>query len=26
VWTAKADEILAKVQRARKVLDKSQSV
>jgi len=26
VWTAKADEILAKVRRARKVLDKSQSV
>jgi transposase len=26
VWTAKADEILAKVQRARKVLDKLQSV
>jgi transposase len=26
VWTAKADEILAKVQRARNVLDKSQSV
>ena len=26
VWTAKADEILAKVQRARKVLDKIQSV
>lgn len=26
VWTAKADEILAKVQRARKVLEKSQSV
>jgi transposase len=26
VWTAKADEILAKVQRARKVLEKTQSV
>ena len=26
VWTAKADEILAKVRRARNVLDKSQSV
>jgi len=26
VWTAKADEILAKVQRARKVLEKAQSV
>jgi transposase len=26
VWTAKADKILAKVQRARKVLEKSQSV
>jgi len=26
VWTAKADEILAKVQRARKVLEKIQSV
>jgi transposase len=26
VWTAKAEEILAKVQRARNVLDKSQSV
>lgn len=26
VWTAKADKILAKVQRARKVLDKLQSV
>ena len=26
VWTAKADEILAKVRRARKVLDKLQSV
>jgi transposase len=26
VWTAQADEILAKVQRARKVLDKSRSV
>ena len=26
VWTAKADEILAKVQRARNVLDKLQSV
>jgi transposase len=26
VWTAKANEILAKVQRARKALDKSQSV
>jgi len=26
VWTAKADEILAKVRRARKVLEKSQSV
>ena len=26
VWTAKAEEILAKVQRARNVLDKLQSV
>ena len=26
VWTAKADEILAKVRRARNVLDKLQSV
>jgi len=26
VWTAKADEILANVQRARKVLEKTQSV
>jgi transposase len=26
VWTAQADEILAKVQRARKAIDKSQSV
>jgi len=26
VWTAKADEILAKVQRARKALEKIQSV